>query len=522
MSKIIKYLFLALSLIVLVAFSSNANNYIKKLKTLTQVIRLVNENYVDEADMNKVLDGAIIGLLDKLDPHSSYLDIELLEEMQENFSGEFEGIGIEFSIIDGYITIISPIPETPSDRAGLLSGDKIIKINGESAYKITQKDVFNKLRGPKNSKVKVTIRRNKTDDFEVELVRAKIPIHSLLASFMVDDQTGYVKLNRFSHTTFDEFNQALNELENLGMSQLLIDLRNNPGGLMNQAIEIIDMFINSQDKILFTKGRIRGSSREERASRNFNDKKYPVIVLINRGSASASEIVAGALQDLDRGLVVGETSFGKGSVQNLFELKDGSAIKLTIAKYYTPSGRSIQRSYDEGVDEYYLDLTEDNRESLDSLNANRPKFKTKNGRTVYGGGGITPDVYVESDLKLSKAVSTFLTSPDRLLFNFSETIKNEKSMLKYIAESSLINDFIKDYKLSDGHKNELKSILKGLDDEFSDDDLNQDWNFLENRIKAQIANSIWGKSEMYQVNLSIDKVAMDALQQFPTALLLIQ
>ena len=320
----------------------------------------------------------------------------------------------------------------------------------------------------------------------------------------------------------DEFNQALNDLENLGMSQLIVDLRNNPGGLMNQAVEIIDMFINSQDKILFTKGRIRGSSREERASRNFNDKKYPVIVLINRGSASASEIVAGALQDLDRGLVVGETSFGKGSVQNLFELKDGSAIKLTIAKYYTPSGRSIQRSYNEGVDEYYLDLAEDNRESLDSLNANRPKFKTKNGRTVYGGGGITPDVYVDSDLKLSKAVSTFITSPDRLLFNFSETIKNEKSILQYIAESNLINDFIKDYKLSSTHKNELKSILKELDDEFSDDDLNQDWNFLENRIKAQIANSIWGKSEMYQVNLSIDKVAMNALQQFPAALLLIQ
>tara|TARA_B100000530_G_C15919317_1_gene472526 strand:- start:277 stop:1842 length:1566 start_codon:yes stop_codon:yes gene_type:complete len=521
MIKRTKYIFLTLSIILFIGFSSNANNYIKKWKTLTQVIRLVNENYVEEVDMNEILDGAIIGLLDKLDPHSSYLNVELLEEMQENFSGEFEGIGIEFSIIDGYITIISPIPETPSDRAGLLSGDKIVKINDESAYKITQKDVFNKLRGPKNSKVNITIRRAGTDDFSVDLIRAKIPIHSLLASFMIDNNTGYVKLNRFSHTTMDEFSNALNDLEQLGMSQLIIDLRNNPGGLMHQAVQMVDMFINSHDKILFTKGRIRGSSKEEWSRKSSKDKKYPVIVLINRGSASASEIVAGAFQDLDRGLVVGETSFGKGSVQNLLELNDGSAIKLTIAKYYTPSGRSIQRPYDKGVDEYYLDLSEENREELDSLSTERPIFKTKSGRTVYGGGGITPDVFVESDLNLSKSTSLFLTSADRLLFNFSEKIKNEDEINNFI-DSQSINDFITDYKLSKKHKSDLKIILSDLDDEFKDEDLKKDWEFIENRIKAQMANSIWGKSAMYQVNLSKDQIAQDALKQFPAAHLLIK
>ena len=521
MLKRLKYILFAIFIILLVvAFSNNTNNYIKKLKTLTQVIRLINENYVDDVDMNEVLDGAIIGLLDKLDPHSSYLTSELLEEMQENFSGEFEGIGIEFSIIDGYITIISPIPETPSDRAGLLSGDKIIKINGESAYKITQKDVFNKLRGPKNSKVNVTIRRNETEDFDIDLVRAKIPIHSLLASFMIDEQTGYVKLNRFSHTTFDELNNALNDLEADGMSQLMIDLRNNPGGLMGQAVEIVDMFINSREKILFTKGRIKGSSREERASKSYKDKKYPVIILINRGSASASEIVAGALQDLDRGLVVGETSFGKGSVQNLLELNDGSAIKLTIAKYYTPSGRSIQRPFDDGIDEYYSDLGKESRESLDSLNLNRPIFKTKNDRIVYGGGGITPDIHISSDLELSKSISTFITHPDRLLFNFADKIKNEElnNSEKFVS----INSFIDNYKLSNDNKEELTLILKDLDTEFSDSHLEQDWNFIENRIKAQIANSLWGKSAMYKVNLYMDVVAMDALKQFPAARLLVE
>ena len=516
-----KYIFFGLLIILFIAFSNNANNYIKKLKTLTQVIRLVNENYVEEVDMNDVLDGAIIGLLDKLDPHSSYLNVELLEEMQENFSGEFEGIGIEFSILDGYITVISPIPETPSDRAGLLSGDKIVKIDGESAYKITQKDVFNKLRGPKNSKVNITIRRKGIEDFDIDLIRAKIPIHSVLATFMIDDKTGYVKINRFSHTTFDEFNIALNDLEKLGMSQLMIDLRNNPGGLMHQAVQMVDMFVNSRDKILFTKGRIRGSSKEEWARKSSQDKKYPVVVLINRGSASASEIVAGALQDLDRGLVVGETSFGKGSVQNLLELNDGSAIKLTIAKYYTPSGRSIQRPYDKGIDEYYLDLGEDNREFQDSLNIDRPIFKTKNGRTVYGGGGITPDIFIDSDFELSKSVSLFLTSGDRPLFNFAEQIKNDNSLLDYINSDSII-DFINNYKLSNADKQNVKTILKDLDQDFNEDDFKQDWDFLENRIKAQIANNIWGKSAMYQVNLNMDKVAMEALQQFSSAQLLIE
>ena len=519
MPKTLKYSLLTLFIILFIAFSNDTNNYIKKLKTLTQVIRLVSENYVDEVDMNEVLDGAIIGLLEKLDPHSNYLSSEALEDMQENFSGEFEGIGIEFSIIDGYITIISPIPETPSDRAGLLSGDKIVKINGDSAYKISQKDVFNKLRGPKNSKVMITIRRSGGDDFDIQLVRDKIPIHSLLASFMIDDKTGYVKLNRFAHTSFDELNNALDELEDLGMTQLMIDLRNNPGGLMNQAVKIVDMFVNSRDKILFTKGRIRGSSREEKASYNSQDKKYPVIVLINRGSASASEIVAGALQDLDRGLVIGETSFGKGSVQNLLELNDGSAVKLTIAKYYTPSGRSIQRPYDDGVDQYYENLSEDNREVEDSLLTDRPVFETKKGRMVYGGGGITPDIHIESDFKLSKSVSAFITSPDRLLFNFSEKIKNEE-----LSKIEVYNpkNFITNYRLSNENKDQLKVILKDLDNEFKDNDFNEDWEFIENRIKAQIANSIWGKSTMYKVNLYKDIVAMEALQHFPDALLLVE
>ena len=510
--KSIKFLFFILLLSLLVA-SENKSNYITRLKTLTEVIRLVSEHYVDEPDMNEVLEGAIIGMLEKLDPHSTYLTSDLLTQMQENFQGEFEGIGIEFSIIDGYITVISPIPDTPSDRAGLISGDKIIKIDDESAYKITQEDVFDKLRGPKNSKVNLTIRRANVEDFDVTLFRDKIPIHSVLASFMIDDETGYIKINRFSHTTFSEFNESLHKLESEGMKQLLLDLRNNPGGLMNQAVDMVDMFINSKDTIVFTKGRIRGVSRSERATRSYKDKKYPIVTLINRGSASASEIVSGAFQDLDRGIIVGETSFGKGSVQNLLQLHDGSAVKLTVAKYYTPSGRSIHRSHDSGIDEYYLDLARDNREDIqtDSTN-NKPIFYTKSGREVYGGGGITPDIYVDSDLNLSKSSSEFLIHPDRLLFNFSDQIKNELD-----DKFKSIDDFIENYYLSESHKSDLKIILQDLDDSFSNEDFDSDWNYLENRIKAQVANALWGKSAMYKVHLNMDQIALEGMKQFKLA-----
>ena len=379
-----KYLpYFVLVLVLLYGFKSDTvKDQFQKMKTMTQIIRLVSENYVEDVDMNDILEGAIIGLLDRLDPHSSYISADQFELINEQFEGEFEGIGIEFSILGGFITVISPIPGTPSDRAGLQSGDKIVKINGKSAYKITQKDVMKKLRGQKGTPVEVTISRlGMEDDFDVTLLRDKIPIVSVLASFMIDNNTGYIIVNRFSRTTTIELKEALLELENNGMNQLLLDLRNNGGGMMDQAINIVDMFVSSYDTILFTKGKIPGSSEVYRAKKNRRDKDYPVIVLINRGSASASEIVSGAFQDLDRGLVVGETSFGKGLVQRQYPLRDGSAARITIARYYTPSGRLIQRAYSDVAD-YYTDLAKDNREAEDSTLADKPIYYTKKGRKV--------------------------------------------------------------------------------------------------------------------------------------------
>ena len=512
--KITKYLpYIILGAVLLYGFKANvARDQFQKMKTLTQIIRLVSDNYVEDVDMNEILEGAIIGMLDKLDPHSSYISSEQFELINEQIEGEFEGIGIEFNILEGYITVISPISGTPSDRAGLQTGDKIVQINNESAYKITQKDVLQKLRGPKGSSVNVTISRIGMDeDFEVTLVRDKIPIVSVMASFMIDKQTGYIKVNRFSKTTAKEINKSLSDLENQGMQQLLLDLRNNGGGMMDQAISIVDMFVSSRDTILFTKGKIPGSSEVYRARKNNMDKDYPIVVLINRGSASASEIVSGALQDLDRGLVVGETSFGKGLVQRQYPLRDGSAARITIARYYTPSGRLIQRPY-EDIGDYYTDLGKDNREASDSTLAEKPAFITKNGRTVYGGGGIIPDIYSEINLDFNESSRNIITHPDRLIFKFAGELKNE-----ILEQYDDFNDFTKSYHLNGKRKKDFFSWLKTQRVEFVAEELDEHWNYIQNRILSNIASSIWGKEFFYKKLLEVDDQAQEALKHFDEA-----
>ncbi len=511
--KRIKYIILAIVALVLVyGFNSGAKDHFKKLKTLTQIIRLVNDNYVQDVEMEEILNGAIVGLLDKLDPHSTYITEDQFEAIQEQFDAEFEGIGIEFNIMDGYITVISPIPETPSSEAGLQSGDKIVRINNESAYKITQKDVFEKLRGPKGSQVEVTIRRSGTDDFRVILTRAKIPIHSVLASFMINDEVGYIKVNRFARTTAEEIATSLYELEQEGMKEVMLDLRNNGGGIMDQAIQIVDMFVNSRDTILFTKGRIANSNDVYYARTSQKDKDYPVVVLINRGSASASEIVSGAFQDLDRGIVVGETSFGKGLVQRQYPLNDGSAARITIARYYTPSGRLIQRAYDDGVEDYYSNLADDDREASDSTLAERPIFKTKQGRDVFGGGGITPDYHVKLDIEFSEGTRNLLTHQDRLIFNYADELKSD------VTDSYRdFNKFQLDFSLGKSKRKIFFKWLKEKELEFDIDELLENWTTIENRIKAQLASAIWGKSSMYMVLLENDKIAQEALNHFGDA-----
>ena len=514
MKKIIYTLLVVAILFGIYGFQSESiKDKYRKMKTLSQLIQLVNTTCVEDVDMDDILEGAIEGLLDRLDPHSNYISEDHMKEVTEQFAGKFEGIGIEFAILDGFLTVISPIPGTPSDRAGLQSGDKIIRIDDESAYKITQKEVFSKLRGPKGSKVVVTIRRGGLDEsFDVTLIRDEIPIVSVLASFMIDEQTGYVKVNRFSSTTAEELDNALKGLENEGMDHLILDLRNNGGGYMDQAIKIVDMFVASNDTILYTKGRLSDSHEVFRAHKWGAHKQYPVIALINRGSASASEIVSGALQDLDRGLVVGETSFGKGLVQRQYPLKDGSAARITIARYYTPSGRLIQRDYDDGLVDYYSDLRVENREASDSTLAERPQFKTKAGRTVYGGGGITPDVYIINDANIELSTSRLIWNVERPLFNYGNLLKDKIS-----SKYRNFDEFDRKYEFKDKDRELLFEWLDEKEYEYVREDIEKDWHVVETRLLAEVSGMIWGKTFLYKKMLDIDKHVSEALNHIDEA-----
>ena len=528
MNIIKKFLLIVSTFCVLMMFYSfNTENILSKLKSLSFLLRLVDNYYVDEVELNEIIDGAMHGLLEELDPHSQYIPADDFKKVNESMSGSFEGIGIEFAILDGYITVVAPIPDTPSDRAGLVGGDKIIKINGESAYKIKQDEVIKKLKGPKGSSVEVTISRMGIEEpFKVVLIRDKIPIHSITSAFNYNDDVGYIKMNRFAQKTFDEFNSAIDSLQSVGMKKIILDLRNNGGGYMDQAIEIVDLFINSNDTILFTKGRIRDANGVFYAKHSFKDNMMPVVVLINRSSASASEIVAGAFQDLDRGLVVGETSFGKGLVQKQFILDDGSAARITIAKYYTPSGRLIQRDFGDGLDEYYLNLGVENREATDSMLNSLPQYKTKSGRTVYGGGGITPDIFQTNHIfDLTEDTQLLFSNPNRITFQYAH----------YIKPKIKINNFKKFIKLIDTNKihqisndlSDCEKFLLWVSKEYGDLELNntnieKDWPVIQNRVLAEIASSLWDKNAYYNILLLEDLQFKAALQNMKQAELLIK
>jgi len=534
-SKIKKYKFLILNIIIfglsslaLVLAKTNytdknitpqkkQSNIISNLKLLNEVLSKIDHYYVEDVDYNKLIAGAIRGALEELDPHSTYIEAEEFEKIQEQFEGEFEGIGIEFRQLDGYITVITPIPGTPSDRAGLRSGDQIIQINGESAYKLTTEEIVSKLRGPKGTSVIVTIKRMNYDNFDVTLIRDKIPINSVLAAVLIEDElnsVGYIKLNRFANKSFYELTTAIDSLESLGMNNLVLDLRNNGGGLLDQGLKILDLFIDSRDTLLYTKGDKVGS-QTFKATRNYFDKDFPVIILLNRASASASEIVAGGLQDLDRGIVIGETSFGKGLVQRQFTLNDGSAVRITVAKYYTPSGRLIQRSYEDGIDIYESDIyVNENRELSDSLLQTKPQFTTKNGRTVYGGGGIIPDIYINDNRvnQLTDLSQEIIFHEERLTFKFANFIKDQfENFNNFDAFSQFTNNQnIEPLAFIDWIDNQNIS----LDVDWHNDSLIVDWTYIENRIKADLASSLFGKDYFYYILLEEDPVFQKSVETF--------
>jgi carboxyl-terminal processing protease len=487
------------------------DNIMEQIEKYGKVLHMVQSYYVDKVNVGELNDAAIVGLLGKLDPHSVYMPPKNVKEQDESFRGNFEGIGVTFMIVKDTITVDAPIPGGPSDQLGIRAGDKIVTINDSNAIKLTEDQVRNKLRGAKGTKVKVGVARyGQNGLLPFTITRDVIPIYSVMAHFMVDPTTGYIDVGRFSGTTHQEMVDALTNLRSQGMQRLILDLRGNPGGYLEQAVQVADEFIGGNKTIVYTKGRVSQFDDVQVSQPGQAYEKTPLVVLVDNGSASASEIVSGALQDLDRALIVGQTTFGKGLVQRQLPLDDGSAVRLTISRYYTPSGRSIQRPY-EGAHYMkgttYTDEDEDNYTHSNDINAvdtSRPKYKTASGRTIYGGGGITPDFIVRNDTlqnttKKLRAAGVLADFVEQYVAEHVGAIKQHDSAW-----------YIKTFKLDANWADRLFAMAKEQKDgkpraEVNMSEFNIDRGWLETELKAAIGGRIYSPNVATIILLPYDR-----------------
>jgi len=480
----------------------------------------VANNYPDE-NMSKLTEAAIREMLSILDPHSVYIEPEDSERIQEDFSGKFQGIGVQFNIIQDTITVITAISGGPSDQLGIMSGDRIISIDDSSAIGFQNEDVVRKLRGPKGTEVDVTIKRpSNSNPLNFTIVRDDIPLTTIDTSYMLDDKTGYIKLNRFAATTHEEFVDAVDELNENGMERLIFDVRNNPGGYLSQSIAITEEFFPRGTKIVSTKSRHSRFNSEVVSRKNGILRDMPVIVLVNEGSASASEIVSGAIQDHDRGLVVGRRTFGKGLVQQQYELVDNSNIRVTISRYLTPSGRLIQKPFDRGSEDYSYeivrrenDVSADIHEFIDHV-PDSLKFSTEAGRTVYGGGGIVPDYIVQEDTTVSGYLFNFMLA-NRVDFNFVRDYLDENGEEFRNRWEDDFQGFRSDFSWSEQDKEKFMESMKDeglqISDQIEEPEVEGDTLIVSSkfykenswlnygRMKAELARQVWGAEYFYPI-----------------------
>jgi carboxyl-terminal processing protease len=486
----------------------------KNFKKFQDVINIAQTYYFDDIKWDSVFESAIAGLLSDLDPHSVYISKSETEKNEEEFSGHYYGIGVEFDIIDDYLTVIRALPGSPSERLGISANDRIIKIDGVDAVGIKRADVPKRLKGPKGTKVIVTIEREGEDEsLDLEIIRDEIPTFSVPTYFMLNNETGYIYLEKFIRTSSDEIEEALTDLEKEGMKQLVFDLRDNGGGLLDEAVKIVAKFIEGRKKVVYTQGKKAAFNEEyytDRFGKETDIRNFPIIIMINRNTASASEIVAGALQDYDRAVVLGEYSFGKGLVQRPWTLQDGSSFRLTIARYYTPSGRLIQRNY-KGKDfsQYYREVQEDTsrykikKHDEDSLYSTLIKK-----RPVYGGGGIEPDIFLKYEYEVynnRKMLNKLFAK--RVFFELSNRVadKIEKSYKNK-------NEFMLNYKASKEELSLIEKIASERKIKESDLSLSLDDTYLATIIKANIAKQIWGNKAYYEVFRRFDKFLTESLK----------
>lgn len=483
---------------------------------IDQILKYVEEQYVDTIKTKDLVDKTIVSLLANLDPHSSYITAEELIASNEPLLGNFEGIGVEFNIVDDTIRVIAAIPGGPSESVGVQAGDKIIKVDGKvvAGVKITNKQVMENLKGKGGTKVKVSMmRRGKRGLLDFTITRGTIPIYSIDVSYMVNPKTGYIKISRFGATTYDEYMQAFEKLRAQGMQQLIIDLRGNGGGFLNSAVDIADELLSDGKEIVYTIGKAR-PRKDYKATRRGEFENGKLMVLIDDGSASASEILAGALQDNDRATIIGRRSFGKGLVQEQSEFSDSSAIRLTIARYYTPTGRSIQKSYADGVEAYYEE--ENNRyangelENADSIKiTDSIKFTTPAGKIVYGGGGIIPDVFVGLDTAGRSLYLTevfFTGTANDFAFEYADRERTKLKAYKTVEnfnKTFVITPAILEEFITYAEKNKIKRNNKEIA-------ISQ--NILKNQLKALIARNIFNGEGYYQVIQTQDNVLKKAIE----------
>ena len=484
--------------------SNNNSQLISVDSKLNNIMQMINEHYVDSINYATFEDDAINSILSELDPHSSYISIKDFKSVEEDMQGSFSGIGIEFNIIKDSIVVVSPISGGPSEELGIQSGDRIISVEEEDVAStgIKNADVIKLLRGKKGSIVNIKIKRREQDEIMAfTIIRDDIPIHSVDAGIMIDIDIAYIKINRFAATTYNEMMEKTADLRAKGMQKIILDFRNNPGGYLHIANQICDEFLKAGELIVFTEGKNR--DREETfATNNGSLEDINVIILINEGSASASEIVSGALQDNDRGLVIGRKSFGKGLVQEQITLNDGSVMRLTTQRYYTASGRCIQKDYGENRKEYYLEKYQ--REDISSNYPDSLKFTTKNGRIVYGGGGITPDIIIERDtttnyFQINKMISKGWVN--EFCFNKSELLKKQNiSNFKQIDMSKTYNNFTQ--------------YLKKKENKFELELGTNELKYLKNLLTATISRNLWGNDAYYQVLSQEDEYIKRAIKEF--------
>ncbi|RIK73768.1 S41 family peptidase [candidate division KSB1 bacterium] len=488
------------------------NNIYQEMMRFSEALNAVSKYYVEEVKTPALVDGAISGMLETLDPHSVFIPKDQLEDVTEKFEGHFFGIGIEFLIIKKWPTVIAPIGGSPSERLGLRAGDQIVQIDGKSSYNLNQDEIIKQLRGPRGSQVKITIQRPGFEStFDVTITRDKISIYSVEPVFMIDDQIGYIGMKRFSKTTAEELENALLKLEAQGLKQLILDLRSNAGGYLDQAVEVADKFIERGRKIVYTRGRIPQADDDYLATDDDHHKPFPTIILIDHGSASASEIVAGAMQDWDRALIVGETSFGKGLVQTQIGLKDGSAIRVTTAKYYTPSGRLIQRPYENGHFGEYVEAAYDDVDpntNADSLK-NRPVYQTSSGRKVFGGGGITPDVQIKWLLPTHFTVDLIVKNV------FLEYAGDFASKNRQLANN--FEAFKETWAPNERMMADFRRLLEAKNIKFDLASWNADQNLIKLLLKKEVALHLWDRERAAQIEVHDDPQFAEVLRLFPQA-----